>query len=453
MLLLLLACTPEPADTGPHAAPWTAGLSRLDAAIGPWSPRRGIAHLHSPYSHDACDGEGLIDGAPNEPCLADLRAALCTTSQDFAFLTDHPAYMAYQPFEDLLLARGNDRVIESGGSPVANAIACEGGGTTLLMPGFEDELMPLGLERHAEGSIEERETAYNLYTGDEVQALRAQGGLVFLAHPEGRDRDEMLALQEAGLTGMEAFNLHAMVDPDIRGEDLGLDPWGWTSAIAPFTHPDSDSEPDLLFLAFFEEQTPTLAHWDAMSAARQGGPTPGIGGTDAHQNVLDLPLRDGERVDSYRRMIRWFDNWLLVDPTAGPDEPAALKEALAAGRSLVVFEVLGTPQGLDIYLDADGQRYDMGSDAPAGTLHVDCPTLASGSPRGEEIPEVSARIFRDGVLIGEGCGSHDASAPGVYRATIDIVPHHLAPFLTDVPELSERSFPWIYGNPIRVSGD
>lgn len=453
MLLLLLACTDAPIDSAPLTVPWSSGLARLDAQLGPWRARRGIAHLHSPYSHDACDGAGLIDGAPNEPCLADLREALCSTAQDFAFVTDHPAYMAYQPFEDLLLTRGEDERVDRDGAPIANVMVCEDGGRTLWMPGFEDELMPLGLERHADGDEAARESAYNRYSAEAVGALGEQGGLVFLAHPESRDRDEMLALQSAGLTGMEAFNLHAMVDPDIRGPYLGLDPWGWTTAIAPFTHPDSTSEPDLLFLAFFEEQSPTLAHWDAMSAARVGGPTPAIGGTDAHQNVLDLELRDGERVDSYRRMIRWFDNWVLVDPAAASDDPAALKAGLAAGRSLVVFEVLGTPDGLDIYLESEGQRYEMGADAPAGTLHVDCPKLAAGSPRGEENPEVSARIFRDGVQVAEGCGAHPAELPGVYRATVDIVPRHLAPFLAEAPELAERAFPWIYGNPIRVSSD
>src|SRR6476659_244901 len=51
---------------------------------------RGIVHLHSPYSHDACDGMPRdAAGTPNEPCLQHLRAALCTDKIDFAALTDH----------------------------------------------------------------------------------------------------------------------------------------------------------------------------------------------------------------------------------------------------------------------------------------------------------------------------------------------------------------------------
>ena len=39
-----------------------------------------------------------------------------------------------------------------------------------------------------------------------------------------------------------------------------------------------------------------------------------------------MKMSDGERVDSYRRMMRWFSNWLLVTDV----DPAGVKEALAA---------------------------------------------------------------------------------------------------------------------------
>src|SRR5688500_5543410 len=69
-------------------------------------PARGIIHLHSPYSHDACDGQPRGDdetGPIDEDCLADLRAGLCTTRMDFAALTDHDVTMADEAFEDLFL--------------------------------------------------------------------------------------------------------------------------------------------------------------------------------------------------------------------------------------------------------------------------------------------------------------------------------------------------------------
>src|SRR5690606_20830362 len=62
---------------------------------------RMILHLHSPYSHDACDGAGLSGSTPNASCLADLKRALCQNHIDFAFLTDHPSHMAEYGFGQL----------------------------------------------------------------------------------------------------------------------------------------------------------------------------------------------------------------------------------------------------------------------------------------------------------------------------------------------------------------
>jgi len=45
---------------------------------------------------------------PNEPCLQDLRAALCTTRIDFAALTDHDGSMADEEFTTLFSMRGSD---------------------------------------------------------------------------------------------------------------------------------------------------------------------------------------------------------------------------------------------------------------------------------------------------------------------------------------------------------
>ena len=50
---------------------------------------RGLIHAHSPFSHDACDGEPLIDGLPDPVCMADLRRGLCQVQHDFAMFTDH----------------------------------------------------------------------------------------------------------------------------------------------------------------------------------------------------------------------------------------------------------------------------------------------------------------------------------------------------------------------------
>lgn len=409
------------------------------------STRRGLIHLHSPYSHDACDGNGLPDGVVDEQCLAELRAGLCTTAMDFAYLTDHPAHAAEQDYEDLLLIREDDTPIEQDGAVVAKRLHCSADHSVLWMPGIEDELMPVGLERHAADTVEERSTLYNASTAEALASVSAAGALVMVAHTEGRQRAQLEELVDAGLTGVEIFNLHAMFDPEIRSEDLGLDSLGWLKDIAPFTSEDGTAEPDLFVLAVLAEQLPSIEHWDAL---QQRAPVVGVAGTDAHQNVLPILLRDGERGDSYRRMMRWLSNHLLVSG----DAPSDYDAALAAGRAYVAFEILGTPSGLDFHLAQDDTIYEMGSrpDLVGGTLSLTCPTLSTASPQGAAAPDIEATIYKDGSAWRSGCGEFSVEEPGVYRVRIDITPWHLEDFLGAEPEPWLTPRPWIYTNTITV---
>ncbi len=417
----------------------------MTATVRTFQDRRGLIHLHSPWSHDACDGDPLPDGSPDEDCLADLRAGLCTTAMDFAYLTDHPSHAAKQEFTDLLMLRGDDEPVEQDGQVIANRITCDDGHTVLWMPGIEDELMPVGLHRQVADTSEENDIIYNEYTVDAVSADTDAGAVVLVAHTEQRDRADLEALVAGGLVGVELFNLHAMFDPDIRSDYLGLDSLGWLIDIAPFTDPDGTAEPDMLFLGVLAEQPPSIEHWDALSAT---APVVGVAGTDAHQNVMPTLLRDGERGDSYRRMMRWFSNHLLVEGTT----PADYDAALSAGRLYVAFELLGTPAGLDLYLEQDGQTYEMGSrvDSVGGVLHLTCPTLSATSPQGTAAPEITATIYRDGEPWQTGCGDFPLEEAGVYRVRIDITPWHLTDFLGDDPDPWIHPWPWIYTNPIAV---
>ena len=459
LVTLLLACSPgastapDSDSDGPHAVPWSRTRPPLASEIGAirgYTPARSIIHLHSPYSHDACDGDGLPDGAVNEPCRQDLRAALCDTSIDAAFLTDHPAYAADQEYNDLLQSLEGDEVASVDGSPIANRISCDTGHTVTWMPGFEGGFMPVGVRRHAGSSPEEQDAAYGAEEGDpgaaEALSLLAQADAIVLqAHTEGRDTAELAESIDNGLTGVEIFNLHAMFDPSIREDDLGLDGMGWLLDIGPFAD-DGTAEPDLFFLAVHQHQQVSLDRWDALQ--RGGPPVLGTAGTDAHQNVLNLPMRDGERFDSYRRMISWFSNILLADGD-GPDDYAA---ALAAGRNTVAFEVLGTPSGFDAWVEGpDGAAYEQGSVAPEGTLHVGCPTLSPSSPRGLEDPDIVVTVLRDGQPWAEGCGDFDVTGPAYYRVQVEMTPWHLREFLGEDPDPWLHSYPWLYSNQIQVS--
>ena len=458
--LLALSCGKGGDDTGLDGSsntastemPWSAGLPASSEA---WSkvrglqPTRAIVHLHSAWSHDACDGEPLIDGVPDADCVQDLRDALCTVHVDAAFLTDHPSHAADQEWDALFHAQQQDTWLEdASGEPVGIEIACEDGHRVRWYPGIEDELMPVGLRRHAGDTPQESSEIYDSATAEGVQSTLPTGATVLLAHTEGRQIDDIRPMMAAGLTGFEVFNLHAAFDPGIRKDDLGLDPMGWLTEIGPMTSADGTAEPDLFVLAVLLEQTPSLQTWDTLLAE---GPVVGTAGTDAHQNVLPTIFRDGERGDSYRRMLRWFSNVLLVDS----ETPGAEQQALAAGRSWVVFEILGTPSELDLHLvDASGETWELGSSlSSAGlpaTLHLSCPSLSPLSPQAGDPPEVLVRVLKDGQEWAEGCGEHEVSEAGSYRVAVDMVPHHLRSFLGEDPDPWLRRYPWLLSNPVRI---
>ncbi len=457
LLLLMAACGTSDSISDSkapsvHTGPWDGGLSptTIDmASIRQWTPARTIMHLHSPWSHDACDGDGLPEGEINADCLSDLRYALCRTSIDIAYLSDHPDYAAFQDFEQLLLAGEDDEVVHSNGVPIGVRIACENGHRPLWRVGIEDELMPLGLERHtAHEDPSENHRLYNASTPEAIESHASAGAFVTVAHTEGKTLEVLDDLVQNGVQGVELFNLHAMFDPRKRAEDLGLDPLGWATDIAPFTRPDATGEPDLFFLAVFAEQTPSIERWDALQAI---APVVGFAGTDAHQNVLPIDLRDGDRGDSYRRMLRWFSNHLLIQADSWPPTPEAADEALAQGRLYTAFEILGTPTGLDFHLRGSGDSIvEMGSSGQGSELYVSCPTLSDASPSSGAEPEISADIFRDGELWASGCGEYAVTEPGSYRLRVSITPHHLTDFLGQTPEEWLQSYPWVYTNPIRV---
>jgi hypothetical protein len=459
LLAFLVACGGPDAqapqgDSGVAAdatRPWRGTLPHLRSEVTAprgWTAARSIVHLHSPWSHDACDGRGYEDGVLDTACLADLRAALCDTAVDFAFITDHPDHAATVPWEDALLAQPGDTLLEGPHGTEGVSIPCPAGHSVTWLPGIEDELMPVGLQRHAGGG--DITEAHGIYNREDAEAIAADvdaGALVFVNHTEGRSLEELAAVQAAGGAGIEVFNLHAAFDPRIRGADLGLDPAGWLSEIVPFTGDEGTAEPDLYFLGVLTPQAPSLAAWDALSAT---GPAVGVSGTDAHQNVMPLLLRDGERGDSYRRMLRWFNTTLLVDA----DTPAAARDALADGRAYVAFEALGTPTGVDLHHRSDaGAIVEMGGAVEAaGTLTVGCPALTVDSPQGSDAPEIVVKVLRDGEVWAEGCGEHPVSGPGVYRVEVWMTPRHLRPFLGDSPDVWMKPYPWVYTNPIRVTG-
>jgi hypothetical protein len=418
--------------------PWeVVPASELGAPRG-WQLVRGIIHLHSVFSHDACDDEPFVDGARNEECYRELRDALCDTMQQFAFLTDHSSTFAEHEYPDVLLHEPGDALIERDGLPVANRMRCDWG-DVVIAAGTESGTMPIGLERHVADTVEERYAIYDDETS--VDAYRDVGALAFVQHTEEWDVE---ALEALPLDGIEIYNLHwnmivAIDVAVIMVIDLNDRPW-------------QVPVPELGFVPLFRESEPDMTRWSTLLMGRR---QVGILASDIHRNVFAGTSPDGERLDSYRRLMHWFSNYVLVPE--GEVDDAVLKEAIGRGRLYGGFDAFGYPVGFDFRAEA-GAVYEMGDEVPAGesaVLHVTIPTvhgLADDGPR----PVVRARILRanDGEWDEVAEGETDleyAAGPGVYRAEVRIVPEHLRLWLGMLADdylASEKV--WVYSNPIYV---
>ncbi len=446
LVCALAAC----GDPSPAKLPaWDKTLPDANV-MGDWAgltPARGIIHLHSPFSHDACDNmPRAADGTPDESCLQSLRGALCTDRIVYASLTDHDDTMADEEYAALFHLRAGDEPVLAGTDQIASRIHCDNGHEVLLMVGGENELMPIMLDRHVAGTVQQRHDTYNGDTPIAAQAMRDAGAKLWIAHTEQRTREHLL---EIAPDGIEVYNLHANIDPRIRPMYLGLDAYGAiTSAVEFADTNEGGPEPDLALLAFLTPNIPALTRWDEQLAA--GRKVAGSAGSDAHENALPVILADGERGDSYRRVLRWFGNIALV---ADPRDPVQIEAAVGAGRMFAVFELLGTPEGFAV--DAGGALF--GATVPAGTmLHVTPPTVRGLDPS-LPAPAIHVTVIHVGasgpttLASSDGAPIDVALSPGAVRVEVSMVPHHLGPYLRDLgPDKAEQELPWIYTSPIYV---
>ncbi len=421
------------------------------------TPARGIVHLHSPYSHDACDNmpRDPTTGAPNEPCLADLRSALCIDKIDYAALTDHGSSMAAEDFPTLFNMRGSDQaILDANNNQVGSRITCDDGHQVLVSVGGENTLMPVMLQQHVPGDAATRLATYSVDDNTLTTAVHAAGGLMWVAHTEQHDISELRAVVPDGL---ELYNLHANIDPKIRGPFLDLDPTGAIDAAVQFAdttagHP----EPDLALLSFLSVNQPAIDRWTMLLG--DGRHVPATAGSDAHENALPILLADGERGDSYRRVLRWFGNVVLV---ADPHDPVQIETALGGGQLYAVFEMMGTPAGFDARAVATTGVTELG-----GTVHVtdnavmtvDVPHVLGLDPT-LPVPEIVASIIQIDAggahVVASGSDAQltaPMTAPGAYRVEITIIPHHLGPYLADLgTAYADAELPWIYASPIYVA--
>ena len=457
---------------GTFSDPWTVMPASEMPAIRGAKAMRGVLHNHSPYSHDGCDGaprvEAVADGDTewdvwdtdvvdgmmrNEQCFEDLRDALCKTKMDFIFLSDHPELYADYDYPEVLMYKEGDTLIMRNGKPAANWIKCADGRRVMLSAGTEGTMMELGLEEHVAPTIAER---HSILSPDKsssaalnatIEKVKAVNGMAWIMHTEEWTPPELKAIS---IDGFESYNVHA---------NLMMDKATALKLIAKLaTHPEQLPVPELLIISIFAENQLALLDWAAVSQVKHVATS---FGTDAHRNVAPGLLDDGDRLDSFRRLMHWFSNYVLVpeDKLATVDD-RVLKDLIKKGRMFNVFDYLGYPLGFDFRAEVGTTVYEMGDIVPkdqAVTLKLVLPTLYKLDPRlsaptirgrffkaeGEKWVEVTATTGTDGVLSA-------SVGAGVYRAQVDITPRHLANYMQQSGETFLTEKPWIYSNAIWV---
>jgi hypothetical protein len=453
----------EPVDAAPvppFRAPTVAG--DLPAPRG-WKIARGLMHMHSIHSHDACDGRPKDEnGIPNPVCLQRLRDALCANRYDFVMLTDHPGSFADITMEEALLIGEGDRPVFNGGDtgepgmagepesevPFANWVQCNGdrAGSSpeaepdethrlLLTVGSEGDLMPMMFRQKPDNA------ALRDRSPEGSAILKAAGAVVLQSHTEFYTAEELDVLD---LDGFEIYNLHANLDPrGPLGQFTEVLPDVIEMVLAGATGP----HPDLAYLAIFRPNTLALANWDTLTPRKR---QLGFAASDIHENIpLAIRPADGERIDSYRRLGSWFSNYLLVSDRSFD----ALEQAVDAQRLFVTFDLLGAPTGFDVYLQTADGLLEMGNEADLGPLmklYVTPPALPAGA-------EMEVRLYRVDAVTGtelvrsEPAGFvQDIDEAGVYRVEIWQTPNHLAAALGPDFERFIRPMVWIYANPIYI---
>ncbi len=453
IILLLLAC----ASKEKAKEVWNPAMSIPASVLGErrgYHIAKGIIHAHSVYSHDACDNEPYINEETreiNQQCFNDLRYGICNTKQNFVMMTDHIDSMAdTDDFVKLLLYVDGDELVYRNGKPVASKLNCGDGSSAIIMVGVESTPTPLGLEEHVPGDAQARRNTYSRSDPGVAELYRQRNADVIIVHSESVPLDK---IRELNVDGMEIYNMHANVDPDILKDDLGQKPEIVLANMFLFLNTSDDApHPDLTFLGFFSENQNALDKWHTLMLEQK---ITGVAGTDAHQNTFKMEMRDGERGDSYRRMMKWFSNHLLVTE----DSDIAYKSALKSGRCYIAFEAFGMPVGFDFFAENEaGNTFEMGEEVSAGTglkLIAKLPRIY-GSSGFDVLPEIKLRLLKitDSGVSEVASGVEDilveSPSAGLYRTEVRIVPWHLKKYLGANPDLFMKEYVWIYSNPIYV---
>lgn len=445
---LTCACSKNEAPT--PAPVWTPSTTYATerAPLRGLIDRRGLIHAHSVYSHDACDNKPELESGEKDPvCFDDFREGMCASKHDFVMLSDHRDGFSDGTYPEVLLYRPDqgDTLVMRNARPVANLAACPDGSKVLIMAGLEARTMPVGLEQHV-APREMRSAIYGEATPEAIEMFKENGAVVLLQHTEDWTPETLVELP---IDGFEMFNLHA---------NTFLNLGGILEVVLRAAEDDfvGMPHPDVGVIGFISEDPRYLERWGTVLSQTKRVTTMG---TDCHRNSFKPALQDGERMDSYRRMMIMLSNHILVEPRAdGTWDDSDLKAALRAGRLYGAFEMYGYPVGFDYHARAGEAVHEMGSSVALSSspeLSVRAATIRNLDPK-VEAPEIYIRILRareggwDEVARGDEKLSYRPDTPGAYRAEVRMRPRHLKPYLGVQAALGEEDRIWIYSNAIYV---
>ncbi len=343
---------------------------------------RGNLHMHTPLS----------DGTKGHRELGKIAAE---AGLDFIVITDHNAYrQGLDAFVDGTLVLVGEEIHDPERKPQSSHTLCF--------------------------AIQEDVAAYGADPQSLIDAVTAQGGFTFLAHPFEREVAEFLP------------------EPNISWRDwgvegyAGIELWNYMSEFKSVLRNKVHAllyayVPDLAIVGPYSE---TLRKWDQLLAERHVAV---LGGSDAHGTVYKLgPL--SRAVQPYDYLFRCINTHLLSEDPLHLDlehDRAVVYEALRLGRGFVGYERLGEVAGFSFWACSGSDEATMGESL---AFHGRVELRVS-------VPErARLRLLRNGKVLAETVGRRLVAMnhnPGVYR-------------IEAYRRYAGRERGWIFGNPIYV---
>jgi hypothetical protein len=257
-----------------------------------------------------------------------------------------------------------------------------------------------------------------------IDAVHAQGGLGFIAHPFERGSP----LWDKGRT-------FGWSDWQVR-DFTGIEIWNFCSLFRA----NSPNLPQALFRYYFMRSArldplpETLDAWDLLSRKRK---IVAIGGSDNHGfRTRTLGGLVPVRLFDYRIALRSVHTHVLLHndlPVSFKAAKTAIMEALAEGRCFVALHLFDDPCGFHFEAETRRGSFNMGDEV----VLSDAPVLRVQSPLRGII-----RIIRDGELVSV-----------IEGRVAEIAAHQTGSYRVEVrrPRILGGTRAWIFSNAIRVS--